>query len=114
MTTFLWVWLVVLAYRLVPYLVESVAGMLFVPEAVRRGFIANGQALIAESQIRFTEVWPRWVSQNVRTIRVPALVWVDAHVLLVWPWLWPIWLGPKLGVQHRVFHKMMDHWWRVK
>ena len=110
---FLTILTILLVYRFVPPFAESVSGLLMVPEALRRGFLAADSAiLIDQSQTRFSEVWPVWCRFRLPILRLRTLAWIDAEVLRVWPWLWPLWLGPKIVIQRRIFRKTMDRWWR--
>jgi hypothetical protein len=114
-TAFWWLLLVVLAvvvYRSVPTCVSSISGVLMAPEVVRRGFLADGQIILGETQARMNEVWPRWCRRNIALARVPALVWIDTHLFVVWYWVWPVWLVPRVVITRRLLQKTMDRWWR--
>lgn len=103
---------ILLVYRILPHAIETLSALSMAREVIQRGFLAEGQEVIAKSQERFSEVWPAWCHFQLPFLKLAVLVWIDNEVLKVWPWLWPIWLGPKIAVQKRVFRKTMDFWWR--
>ena len=103
---------ILVLYRMCPTPIQIISGTLFFPEVLRRGFLTQFQDMAPAIQERSREVYARWARRNLRFLRSPILVWLNNEVLLVYPWLWPLWIGPDIAIQHRCTRAAMDNYWR--
>ena len=103
-------------YRLLPFGIETVAAVLALVESLRRGIVPGEMdELVAQSRERSSELWGRFCSRHWSTLlHSPILIFVNDEILRVWPWFWPMWIGPKIAMNRRIWTRTLDRRWRVR
>jgi len=82
---------------------------------IKRGITPGDlEEFSSRAQQRFNDVWVRWLlrSRLGSILRHPVACFVDNEILRYWHWIWPVWIGPYVGIHLREMRRVVDDRWR--